>query len=136
VSSAVFRIRDHALARAASTGWDKATLDTLLRDDRLLLRLLTHDQPVALDDLRWVPSGLPGRPNEPAVAFLLKSGNALVGVMLYGRHVNGTEIDPEEIRLLRRLCDAVASAYRTTELQSENVALRGRIAAMEARPAT
>ncbi len=49
-----------------------------------------------------------------------RSRSRLSGVALYGRHVNGTEIDPEEMKMLRRLCDAAAACY-------EGAALRARI---------
>jgi hypothetical protein len=134
-SAAVFRLRGDVLARAASVGWDEATLEVLARDDRLVRRLLADEASTTLDALRWTPDGLPPPPNEPVVAFVLRSGSALAGVAFYGRHVNGTEIDPQEMQLLRRLCDAAASIYRTTELQTELAALRSRIAVLEASPA-
>ena len=43
-----------------------------------------------------------------------------------------TKGDPEEQRLLRRLCDAAAAAYRTAELQSELFQARARLALLEA----
>ena len=55
---------------------------------------------------------------------------------LLRRYRNGTEIDPQETTLLRRLCDAACAAYRTAELQSELSQLKGRLAVLEASPAT
>ena len=36
-------------------------------------------------------------------------------MFLYGRHENGTEIEPEELRLLRLVGEAAAIAYETVE---------------------
>jgi hypothetical protein len=130
-TAAVFRVAGTALTRVASTGWDGASLDTLQRDDRLVRRLLADTATLAIDPARWNPNGLPPAPNEPVLALALTRGSVLVGIALYGRHRNGTEIDPEEKRLLRRLCDAAASAYRNAELQSEVSQLRGRLAVLE-----
>lgn len=127
-SAAVFRVRDAALARVASVGWDDANLGALQRDDRLLRRLLTDGPAVRLAAVHWSPSGLPAPPSEPVVAMLLAQAGVLIGVVFYGRHRNGTEIDPEEMRLLRRLCEAAAVAYQTAEMRAELVDLRLRLA--------
>lgn len=134
-SAAVFRVGGNALTRVASVGWDGAALDSLQRDDRLVRRLLADAPALSIDAARWNPEGLPPVPNEPVLALALTRGSVLVGITLYGRHRNGTEIDPEEKRLLRRLCDAAAAAYRNAELQSEVSQLRGRLAALESQPA-
>jgi len=111
-SGAVFRRSGEQLVCTASTGWERATLETIPVPDGDVRRLL---------DLE----GLPPVPNEPALAIALVNGADLVGVVLYGRHRNQTEIDPEETAMLRGLCTAAATAYRVAELQSEVAELRG-----------
>lgn len=62
------------------------------------------------------------------IAVPLFSGNDLLGIAFYGRHRNGTAIDPEERDLLTRLCDAAAVAYEAVALaqaREELAALRG-----------
>jgi hypothetical protein len=113
-SGAVFRRCGEQLVRMESTGWERATLDAVAVPEGDIRRLL---------DL----AGLPPPPNEPALAILLINGADLVGVVLYGRHVNQTEIDPEEAAMLRNLCNAAATAYRVAELQTEVAELRSRL---------
>ena len=123
-SAAVFRLEGAGLVRAASIGWDDACLDALQRDDRLVRRLLTDGPASRLDAIHWSPAGLPAPPREPVVAIVLAHAGALCGVAFYGRHRNGTEIDPEEMALLRRLCEAAAVAYQMAEMRAELAELR------------
>jgi hypothetical protein len=82
-------------------------------DVALLDRLRTEGPVVRLDD-------------EGATAIALSNANAFVGVAFYGRHRNGTDIDPVELALLRRLCEAAAVAYQLAEMRAELAALRER----------
>jgi|ERR1700678_3565406 hypothetical protein len=52
-----------------------------------------------------------------------------------GRHANGTELEPEELRLLRRLGNAAGVAYETVDvfaLREQNEALQLRVRVLEA----
>lgn len=53
----------------------------------------------------------------PAIAIALHRGRRLDGFALYGYHRNGTALDPDEIDVLERLCDAAARAYVNIELE-------------------
>jgi hypothetical protein len=57
----------------------------------------------------------------------------LTGFVLYGQHVNGTEIDPQELEFLRGLSDAAGSAYHIAELQTEIIRLRAENATLQHR---
>ena len=61
---------------------------------------------------------------ESVVAIALAHADAFVGVAFYGRHRNGTEIDPVELALLRRLCEAAVVAYQLAEMRAELAELR------------
>jgi hypothetical protein len=113
-SGAVFRRSDASLVRTAGTGWEPALRDAIAAPDGDVRRLLDLD-------------GLPAAPNEPTLVIPLVNGADLIGVVFYGRHVNQTEIDPEETAMLRDLCNSAATAYRVAELQSEVAELRGQL---------
>ncbi len=113
-SGAVFRRDGVRLARTVSSGWEDATLASLDA---------SVDDVLALD-------GLPPAPNDPVLAIPLVNGADLVGIAFYGRHFNGTEIDPEEAAMLRKLCAAAGTAYRVAELRSEVAQLREALGAV------
>jgi len=108
-SAAVFRAHGDGLAPTAAVDWDEAALDALGRDELLLHRLRTEGPVLRL---------------ESVVAIALAHAGAFVGVAFYGRHRNGTEIDPIELALLRRLCEAAVVAYQLAEMRAELAQLR------------
>ncbi len=128
-SAAVFRLLDGAFVLVRSAGWETATASipqaafgyAHFGDADL------HVIDVVSDVLALQ---LPAPPGEPVAAFALRSGDSLAGFAVYGRHVNGTEIDPEESSLLRGLADAAGAAYRVAALQAELAALRNENAAL------
>lgn len=130
-SAALFRLTGDAFTRVAVTGWDDFALQTLRTDDPLARRLIADGPLVRLSAAHWQPDGLPPPPADPVIAFGLFRRGALAGVVFYSRHRNGTEIDPEEVRLLRRLTEAAAIAYDTAEA----VSMRAQLARTEARVA-
>lgn len=123
-SAALFRSDNGGLRRAAAAvGWDGASLEYLRSDDALIAALESH-RVISLRALGWSAHGEPDEPARPVAAIALRHGDALLGIGLYGRHVNGTEIDPEEMAMLRRLCDAAAACY-------DGAALRAKIADLQ-----
>jgi hypothetical protein len=130
-SAALFRLHAGVFALVRSTGWDTrpfAIPQTAIGDvpfDDAHPRIGN-----ALCDV--LAARLPAAPDEPVAAFALRSGAGLAGFVLYGRHVNGTEIDPEEAALIRNLCDAAEAAYGIAELQAELARLRDENAALRA----
>ncbi len=54
----------------------------------------------------------------PAVAVPLLSHGRVDALVLYGLHMNGTDLDAEEIALLERLCAAAGSALDRLEAES------------------
>jgi hypothetical protein len=116
VSCAVFIEDGGPLVLCAHLGWRPAPDASIARDDALARLLLSERQVIDIADVHWRPTvaGLDGAALD--IAIPLFSRNDLLGVALYGRHRNGSTIDPEERRLLRGLCAAAAVAYNAVAL--------------------
>jgi len=126
-SAALWRLHAGAFVLEGSAGWDATTfaIPRATINDRVFDESPSH----IIESLRAaLAAALPAAPKEPVAAFALRSSAALTGFVLYGRHLNGTEIDPEEATLIRELCDAAGAAYGTAELQAELARLRDEVA--------
>jgi hypothetical protein len=118
-SAAVFRRDgDERFIRVASRGWHDGHVHTLARGDHIAVALLAELQPMPLGDVRWpradVPRGL--EQHILAVPFVVR--HELLGFVLYGGHVGGEAIDPDEQTLLVALGDAAADPYEHLEAQA------------------
>jgi hypothetical protein len=133
-SAALFRSANGGLDRAAAVGWESASLEHLRSDDKLIAALEGAQRIVSLRTLGWNVHGEPAEPERPVVAIALRHGDALLGVALYGRHRNGTEIDPEEMKMLRRLSDAAATAYDGAALRAKIADLQSLLTAQSSSP--
>ncbi len=82
-----------------------------------LARLLLSERRVlGIADVHWNADIVAHAPGSLDIAVPLFARNDLLGIALYGRHRNGTAIDPEERQLLRRLCEAAAVAFEAVDL--------------------
>ena len=129
-SAALFRLTPAGFERGPSIGWHAEMLAAFPRDDALARAVQANGPIVSLRGVDWRPAALPPPPEEPVFALGILRRGLLVAIMLYGRHANGTEVEPEEFMLLRRLGAAAALAYETAEV----VALRERIQVLEEHP--
>jgi hypothetical protein len=128
-SAALFRLTPAGFERGPTIDWHPEMLDDFPRDDALARAVQANGPIVTLRSVDWAAPALPLPPKEPVFALGILRRGILAAVVLYGRHANGTEVDPEEFTLLRRLGAAAALAYETAEV----VALRERNAALEER---
>jgi hypothetical protein len=133
-SAALFRGDESVLDRTAAVGWEGASLEHLRSGDTLLAALESGQRIVSLRALEWDAPGEPAEPARPVTAIALRHGDALLGVGLYGRHVNGTEIDPEEMTMLRRLCDAASTAYDSAALRATIAELQSQLTSRSSTP--
>ena len=93
--------------------WGEPLFTRIASDDIVARSILAGDGLVQLEALRWEPDELPPPPAEPVIALGIVRRGTLAAIVLYGRHANGTELEPDELQLLRRLADAAAVAYET-----------------------
>jgi hypothetical protein len=115
-SAALFALTDHGFERGVSVGWTGELLTRFSHDDILAPSVLADGAVVRLSSLRWQPQGLPVPPNQPFWALGIARRGVLSAIVLYGQHDNGTELEPDEIRLIRRVGEAAAIGYETAEV--------------------
>ncbi len=134
-SAALFRATGNGFQREGTLNWTEPLLAHISPDDILARSLLIGEPLVSLRALRWTPDGLlPPPPGEPVIALGILRRGTVSALVLYGRHANGTELEPEELRLLRRLAAAAAVAYETVDifaLRERNEVLERRVFLLE-----
>jgi hypothetical protein len=134
-SAAVFR-RDgtERFIRVLSRGWAETDLHAVTSEDHLVVNLLGDLQLLDLRDVRWPHEDVPHGLAQPLIAIPLCVRHELLAFVLYGGHVGGEAIDPDEKNALTRLADAAAAAYEhvhakaviteATRLRTENTELQ------------
>lgn len=102
-SAAVFRWDDHNYRRIRSRGWSDVEANVLEHDDSLALRLGAELTPIDPHELRWERDDVPAGERQVLYAVPIVNGYRLDAIALYGGHVTGEDLDPDERRSLRRL---------------------------------
>jgi hypothetical protein len=116
VSCAIFIDDGKALTLECNFGWKLGETTKIERDDPLARLLLSERRVMGIAEAHWKADIVAHAPGSLDVAVPLFARNDLRGIALYGRHRNGTAIDPEERKLLHRLCEAAAVAYEAVAL--------------------
>jgi hypothetical protein len=117
-AAALYRAHDGVYAAVRVEGWSAAAAPHFRSDDDLVRFMLAERSKIALGELRphvAEPFRLQG--HTPAIAIPVFQGNRLTGFALYSIHHDRTELDPDEIDTLERLCAAGAQAYTGIELE-------------------
>jgi hypothetical protein len=109
-------------------------LHAVTSEDHLVVNLLGDLQLLDLRDVRWPHEDVPHGLAQPLIAIPLCVRHELLAFVLYGGHVGGEAIDPDEKNALTRLADAAAAAYEhvhakaviteATRLRTENTELQ------------
>lgn len=125
-SAAIFRQEAGGFRRTGpAPGWPEAslaTLDTAL--DAIALRCLKTGQPEPLPRGGWSRAGLPPDDYAPCLAVPVRGGVAeSLAVALYGPHLTGSDINPDERRLLGDFADRAALGYDRVEVETLRRAL-------------
>jgi hypothetical protein len=114
--AALFRSRGTNYGVASAAGWDASDAIAFEREHDLVRFLATERTRLAIRDLRrhvtaeFVESGV-----LPAVAIPIFRGDDLFAFAVYGLHRDGTQLDPDELDILERLCETAAQAYMRIE---------------------
>lgn len=133
-SAAVFhRTGNGDFTRVQSVGWDESHSTLILHDDHLAVTLLAELEPIDIAAIRRTHANMPAGLAQPLLAIPFAVRHEMLGFALYGGHVGGEAIDPDERRTLVHLAAAAAAAYEhvraravsaeATELRAENALL-------------
>jgi hypothetical protein len=136
-SAAVFRRADGSAAfgRAAAVGWPSDGPASISADDSLALQLAGEEGPLHVHDTGWQGSGFTDGTAAPVLAVPIFAQSDMTGIALYGAHVSGEDIDPDETRTLASLAFAAAAAYEHIEAldtRRENEQLGREVAVLRA----
>jgi lipid-A-disaccharide synthase-like uncharacterized protein len=123
-SAAVFRRVDDAFVRVMAIGWNDADVRSFAGDDRLARDLQTDEPTIRLTRTASHAANVPPVPADATYALGFFRRGLLAGFAFYGRHRNGTELDSEEVQLLRSLLDAAALAYDAADATAARAELR------------
>ena len=107
------RLADGGAVRVAALGWPSGTLWHLLPDDAVAKRAGSL-KPTSIESLGWREEALPTGVARPSLVIPIAAGKVVPAVLLCGAHDNGTALDPDEIRTIRRLCADAGVVYGTT----------------------
>ncbi|HUY40048.1 MAG TPA: hypothetical protein VMV82_00560 [Candidatus Dormibacteraeota bacterium] len=114
--AALFRVQGTNYGVASAAGWDASDAIAFEREHDLVRFLATERTRLAIRDLRshvtaeFVESGV-----LPAIAIPIFRGDDLFAFAVYGLHRDGTQLDPDELDVLERLCETAAQAYMRIE---------------------
>src|SRR4029077_8401723 len=118
-SSALFRKRsDGTFKRNYSIGWDQSELASLDDDDRLVTQLRAELEALDLSEVRWPRTDIPSGLQQPLYAVPVVVRHELAGFALYGGHVGGEALDPDEKRSLRELAVPAGAVYDHLEAEA------------------
>lgn len=146
-SAALFRRqRDQTYVREASEGWGDDDISRLDESDGHLLMLLQAEHgPLSLYDHPWRTEAVPPGPAQPIMALPIIVRGELAAIALYGAHIHGEPLDPDEIRAIAGLATGAAAAYDHLEadsmrrenekMRNEVESLRGLLAQAKIQPA-
>jgi len=105
------RLADRGFVRVAAVGWPPRTIWHLLPDHPVLKRVDSL-RPVNVEPLAGTEQGLPAGLAMPLVMIPISAGTHAAAFLLCSAHENGTGIDPDEIRAMRRICAHAGSVYK------------------------
>jgi hypothetical protein len=137
-SAAVFRnIEGSGFKRTAAHGWRAGDCDVFDDSDLLVLELRARKRALTLSELAFHHVGLPPAGQAPILAIPLQSRtDQLTGIVLYGGHPSGGDVDPDEAELLETLAHAAGIAFDGLEserLRAANEVQDDTIADLKAR---
>jgi len=116
------QLADRGLVRVAAHGWPSGTLWHILPDDPIAKRAHSS-RPISLKSLGWIEQAVPVGVARPSLMIPIVLGKQVPAVLLCGAHENGTGLDPDEIRMLRRLCADAGLVYGVPSPGSEKDSL-------------
>ena len=128
-SATIFHSDGSAMRRTSAVGWPPASAERIDDDAIIAVEARAHGQPIRIDDARAQELSLPGGLARPAVAIPMLERHDLIGLVFYGGHDSGGDIDPDELKALRGLVESAAHTFEHLEA----IALRDELASLRAK---
>ncbi|MDQ6825388.1 MAG: PDZ domain-containing protein [Candidatus Eremiobacteraeota bacterium] len=114
-STALFeRVDDGGFVRVAAANWPTGTLWHILPDDPLARRANGRVRVVDIDAFQWHENNLPAGIARPSSMVPIVAGRQVAAILLCGAHENGTALDPDEMRIIRRLVSDAGVLYASS----------------------
>lgn len=113
-------------SRTRSAGWEAHTLHDLDADDRLVLHIQAEQATFRTSHVQWAAGALPQGRAHPIVAVPVIARHRVIAIALYGEHVNGANLDADEVNAIESLAEAAGAAYDHVEAEE----LRAQLVAM------
>jgi hypothetical protein len=111
-SAALFeRVEDGGFVRVAAFGWPAGTLWNILLNDQLVACVDRDLRTTSVDSFQWQWRVLPAGVARPVVMIRIIAGKRVRAIVICGVHENGTGIDADEVRAIRRLCADAGIVY-------------------------
>ena len=127
---------DGTFGRVAASNWPADATASVAMTERFITHVIgAGETPLRIDDVPH-PPGFPHGPLRPRLLFPLWSRRELIGFAVYGTHLNGAQLDPEEIEEIERVTTAASAAYDRVaaatlrQTQDELAALRAAYASL------
>ena len=118
------QLTDGGFVRVAAYGWPPGALWHILPADAIAKRAPSL-RLVDVDSFGWGEQALPAGVARPSLMIPIIAGKKAPAMLLCGAHDNGTGLDPDEIRMIRRLCADAGLVYGSSGPQeSEKLVLR------------
>jgi GAF domain len=116
-SAALFlRTPDNGFVRKRAVGWRAGTAWHLLPGELSMPAACEkRARSERIGERTWLEINVPTGPARPTLAISLISSKRVVGLVLYGAHTNGLDIDPDELRGLEDLCAVAGPALQHPE---------------------
>jgi len=135
-SAALFRrTLDDVFVRDAAVGWDDFATE-IDPADTLVVHLEAEQTSIDIHDVRWTRADVPAGAAHPHLAVPIIVRRRLVGFILFGGHVGGVALDPDEVRIIGGLMTGAGAAYDHLDAEAmrrDSAALREQAATLARR---
>jgi len=112
-SAALFeRIESGGFVRTAASNWPDGTIWHILPDDAAARSVDERRRVTDIDDIAWDEGAVPSGFGRPSVLVPIVIGKSVAALLFLGSHVNGTALDPDEVRMVRNIAADAGVVFR------------------------
>jgi hypothetical protein len=126
-SVAIFRREDASFRREAAVGWNEVRSNRIAAEDSFVLDLQAQKTGVAASPFLAQRDDMPQGAAAPSFAVPICIREQMIGFVVFGAHLNASDIDPDEQQILERFVARATVAYdhvSNLERVAENARMR------------